>query len=797
MHSHPRLRIVCAVNDTSEGVTMGAASEDGAADRAGGLTRRRLLQLVTVAGVAYAVPVRWAPRAYAAASPQTLMPASQIPQFLDPLPSLETIPAGSDPLELVMSEFRSRVLPSVGWPGAASYGGTWAWGYRMPGDTTTERSYLGPVIVATRGVPTQIKWVNELGGAASTKVAAYKYGTDQTLHWADPLGNEANEFAHLAGFPAYGSAAAQNYDGPVPACVHLHGGEVPPELDGGPDAWFTSDGAHHGHAFYSKDGAAANYSIYRYPNTQEAAAIWFHDHALGVTRLNVFAGLAGGYLIEEPGLLPASLPGAVDIIPLVLQDRSFDVNGQFFLPADSAGGVLWSPNPEHPYWVPEFTGEVIVVNGKAWPWKSVQRRRHRFLFVNGSNARVYEMFLTDPVTKVDGPPMWVIATDGGYLDAPVKIDPAAPSGSPRRLVIMPGERYQVIIDFNDPDWRARNPNFSGTLLLRNVAKVPYPAGATAQGSTSGRIMQFRVQPGTVTDTSYDPRGGTPLRPSRPLVRLVTAATGTLAAGVTVDATRQLTLNEILGPPQTVTDPVTGVPNTAYPGGPLEILVNNTKWTGRRVNGVQNGMYTFETRTDFTPAGIGNEDVSELPAEGSTEIWEIVNLTVDAHPIHLHLAQFQVLNRQAFNTKSYAAAYAAAFPGGGWDLAAGKAYPPGVFIPGWGPPLRYDTGNPRALGGNPDITPHLQGKPRPPERAETGWKDTVTTLPGEVTRFVVRWGPTDVPVGQPATYPFSPNDDHGYVWHCHIIDHEDNEMMRPTLITPKQGATRTYVKGIDY
>ncbi|HSR23965.1 MAG TPA: multicopper oxidase domain-containing protein, partial [Candidatus Eisenbacteria bacterium] len=204
-----------------------------------------------------------------------------------------------------------------------------------------------------------------------------------------------------------------------------------------------------------------------------------------------------------------------------------------------------------------------------------------------------------------------------------------------------------------------------------------------------------------------------------------------------------------------------------------------------------------TRPDFTTDGSGRNSVSELPQEGSTEVWEIVNMTADAHPIHLHLTQFQVLNRQPFGTAAYTGAYAAAFPGGGYDPATQAPFPPGVFIPGWGPPLDYATGNPRAGGGNPDIVPFLQGPVRTPERYEAGWKDTVVTYPGQVTRIVVRWAPTDKAVSATdLAYPFSPDGGHGFVWHCHIIDHEDNEMMRPTLVRPKN-VTRSYVKGTDY
>ncbi|MDH5384852.1 MAG: multicopper oxidase domain-containing protein, partial [Candidatus Aminicenantes bacterium] len=187
--------------------------------------------------------------------------------------------------------------------------------------------------------------------------------------------------------------------------------------------------------------------------------------------------------------------------------------------------------------------------------------------------------------------------------------------------------------------------------------------------------------------------------------------------------------------------------------------------------------------------------SELPNEGDAELWEIINLTADAHPIHLHLVQFQLMNRQTFDIKGYTVAYDAAFGG--------------VFVPAFGPPLDYNTGagthpvyGTPILGGNPDVTLFLnpkKGPVVPPLPHETGWKDTVIMYPGEVTRIMVRWAPTDVAVGDTANehFPFDPNGGHGYVWHCHIIDHEDNEMMRPDLVQALMSVVRTLSMTIDY
>jgi len=204
-------------------------------------------------------------------------------------------------------------------------------------------------------------------------------------------------------------------------------------------------------------------------------------------------------------------------------------------------------------------------------------------------------------------------------------------------------------------------------------------------------------------------------------------------------------------------------------------VNNSKWMG--------------TERDDATLVNGNW-LTEFPQEGDMEVWEIVNTTMDSHPIHLHAVQFQLIDRQPYDTKAYMAAY-------------NEAFPDGVFMPGYGPPLDYFDGNPSGKwGGNPD--PVLLGAPIPALDHERGWKDTVIMHPGEVTRIAVRWGPQDVAVGGTATFSFKPDapvasgEPGVYVWHCHITDHEDNEMMRPdVVVSTVADGDRTYKQGIDY
>jgi FtsP/CotA-like multicopper oxidase with cupredoxin domain len=794
--------------------------------------------------------------AHAAPNPQTPLAASNIPQFTQALPLLSVQPGGTmstvvatntsftNPLPIRMCEFKTQVLPPPLPP-------TWTWGYIVgtscPTEGEVKDTYIGPVLVNLKDVPTTIKYTNALRTTATTNVLAYKFSTDQTLHWADPLGIAGlsfpeDNYCHMqsfdmtdpadppapgVGIPGFGTPCSLNFgEDPtkpgtflakgIPAVPHLHGGEVPPVLDGGPDAWFTSfngDGVtvEQGHDYYTNPlvPVAPNEAVYSYPNTQGQAPLWFHDHTLGATRLNVYAGIAGAYYLLDPAqedLDPNTLDwfqqikmrSVTEIVPIVLQDRMFDTNGQFYFPVDFPGGINGPPpNPQHPYWNPEFIGDTIVVNGKAWPFLKVEPRRYRFLFLNGSNARTYELFFTNPKTKVNGPVMWTIGDDGGILDKPSIIDPNAAKPVEQHLIIMPGERYEIIVDFSKVAGQ--------TLILKNTAKAPFPGGATPMGSTTARIMQFIVSGTAVADNSYDPASGIPLRPT-PIVRLTDPTKGTLWPGVTPNKVRVLTLNEVaIDFPQTTIDPITGQTQT-YPGGPFEVLVNNTPWSGQ----------TPRTYNDFTKVTIVNpltktpvtELVSETPKEGDIELWEIVNTTADAHPIHTHLTTFQILNRQNYSASMFDPDYAAAFPG----VTGSTACPAGVYCPGFGPPLPYDSGVTRLInnvqvpvvGGNLEMAKYLANAVLLPDPDEVGWKDTFLVYPGMVNRIVVRYAPTATALGTVGSYPFSPNDgtngslsdSHTYVWHCHIIDHEDNEMMRQTVVEPLN-VGRTYVKGVNY
>ncbi len=216
------------------------------------------------------------------------------------------------------------------------------------------------------------------------------------------------------------------------------------------------------------------------------------------------------------------------------------------------------------------------------------------------------------------------------------------------------------------------------------------------------IMQFRVSSAAVSDSSCNPTvAGNCTRPSS--IVALTDGAGHLASGVKIDKKRQLILKEY-------EDPVTQTP--------VMVLVNNTMFDG--------------TRSASIDAEFGTDGVSELPQQGSTELWEIINLTVDAHPIHTHLTQFQIVSRESF-TDTYVADWSAAFGTGPTPLPT--TCTAGQFCPGYGPPLSYSTLNADgALGGNPAISPYLMGDVTAPAPEEAGWKDTAKVMPGQVLRL---------------------------------------------------------------
>jgi spore coat protein A len=521
-------------------------------------------------------------------------------KFVDSLP----IPSVLRPSELAcgiptynvrMKQFRQRLhseLPP-----------TPVWGYN---DT-----YPGPTFDVRKGEPIHVNWRNHL------PTNRYLLPVDPTIH------------------------GAESPNPPVRTVVHLHGAKVLPESDGYPEAWFTNGFTHTGPFFTTR--------TYSYPNDQQATTLWYHDHALGSTRLNVFAGLAGFYLIRDDIEDGLNLPTGQYEIPLMIQDRLFNADGSFLYPVQTPG----DPDPRvPPIWIPEFFGDTILVNGKVWPFLEVEPRKYRFRILNAANARFYNLVLKESTEagvslEEPGPAFHQIGTDGGFLPAPVQLT---------TLLMAPAERCDVIIDFS---------GLAGKFfLLTNDANAPFPDG---DDFIPGDVMLFKVtQLLQGQDTSALPASLVPV----PLLDPASAV-----------KQRNLVLSEL----------------DSDAGSPIVALLGDKHW---------------------------EEPVTEDPKVGTTEVWQLINTTEDAHPIHLHLVQFQILNRQPFDVEQYPA-----------NL---------VFTE---PPVE------------------------PPPNERPAWKDTVKVFPGEVTRIIAKF---DLPTGTPVT----PGTKFHYVWHCHILEHEDNDMMRP-------------------
>jgi spore coat protein A, manganese oxidase len=437
------------------------------------------------------------------------------------------------------------------------------WGYGA--------SVPGPTIETASGRPLLVEWINNLP-------AKHFLPIDYRLHGAM---NEPQ----------------------VRSVVHVHGAKAPPRSDGYPEDWYTPGKSR----------------TYYYPNNQDAALLWYHDHAMGINRLNIYAGLFGLYVIRTEAEDALDLPHGKYEIPLTICDRMIDAGSQLLYPV--------SGKPRAP-WIPEFFGNFYLANGKIMPFLEVEPRKYRFRILNASNARQYLLSLSNQAH------FYQIGSDQGLLSAPVKLD---------KLFIVPAERADLIIDFKD---------YRGEQIILKDNTVS--------------IMQFRVSTNLTPDSSVTPAK---LRQIR------------RASEAEAIKTRMLTLNEY--------------DNDA--GETILMLLNATYW---------------------------HQPVTENPVIDTTEIWNLINLTDDAHPIHLHLVRFQILDRRKFDKFAYATRKTLRFTG-------------------------------------PVV---------PPEANEMGWKDTVRADPAMVTRIIVKF---EGYTGR-------------YVWHCHNLDHEDNEMMRPYEVLPKSG-----------
>jgi len=671
-------------------------------------------------------------RAIAEALPGGTLNLLNVPRYVTPLLIPPVMPkagrlrtrAGrsADYYEISMRQFPQQILP-------AGLPPTTVWGYgAVNGDGSRNALLLhnapSLTIEADWKRPVRVKWINELVDANGNYLP-HLLPVDPTLHWANPPGGMAGRDTR----PMFMDGTPGRYTGPVPMVTHVHGAVgVGDESDGYAEAWYlpaaantpagyATEGTWYG--FFANKAAAGHgvtwgpgHAIFQYPNDQRASTIWYHDHTLGMTRLNVYAGPAGFYIIRggpagdgavldvrsgTPAVLPGPAPRDGDRfppsktyyeIPIAIQDRSFNGDGSLFYPDTRtffdgiAGPYIGGPDGTNgmeghggfaPIWNPEFFGNAIMVNGNTWPFHMVEQRRYRFRFLNGCQSR----FLILDFTQIPGVEVWQIGNEGGFLAAPVHL--TATNGN--RLLLGLAERADVIVDFTNVP--------VGAYTLGNVGPdEPFGGGVpgvdfpVADPDTTGQVMLFQVTPPLAPDPTTPPMflqlpAIVPLPPAtftRPLALIEKMGMGVDSAGMMAE-------------------------------GPVEALLGT----------VEAGLAVDKLWMD---------PVTENPAVGTTEVWEMYNTTGDAHPMHIHEVVFEVVNREG---------------------------------------LVLD-----AVTGEPVQPLQLDGMVTLPEPWETGFKDTVIAYPGQVTRVRMQFKSA----GQ-------------FVWHCHIVEHEDNEMMRPYRIGPVQ------------
>jgi bilirubin oxidase len=682
----------------------------------------RLLAAAVFSALTFSsAPIAWADPVPGGSLDPTTIPKYATSLAIPPaMPKTGVLTGGIDYYEIAVRQFQQQVLPA-GMPR------TTVWSYGSVNHLGTF-NYPALTVEAQADRPVRVKWINDLKDPVTGRFLPHILPVDQTLHWANPPkdcidGSRQTDCRGRSQAP---------YTGPVPIVTHLHGSHVNPDSDGFPEAWYLPNAnnipagyARRGSKFDQIPGApnVAGAALFQYRNDQRASTLWFHDHTLGMTRANVYAGPAGFYLIrggidDLPSIfLPSPAPKEGDAagkkyheIPIVIQDRSFNANGSLFFPTNRAffeglnkpgapkqfpdAGVLdipFIPQPAvagrsdvSPIWNPEFFGNTMVVNGKTWPVLEVEKMRYRFRFLNGSDSRfvILRMVTGDPTARpaASALPFWQIGTEGGFLPAPVRL---------QTLLIALAERADVIVDFSNL------PVGTEVYLINEGPDEPFGGGVAgvdfpfADPGTTGQVMKFKVVARQSVDLSLPPQ----LLPLPHLVNLGPAS-----------HVRKLGLNEFESQTVFVTTLADGSVvfdrRSTTPFGPTSASLGTVDAAGMSV------------------PNMWGDPISENPGLG-TEIWEINNFTADAHPIHVHQTMFQVVNRQRLATD-----------------ADGITTQPATPV----------------------------GAPIPPEVWETGFKDTVISYPGQVARIKVFF---DIP-GL-------------YVWHCHILSHEDNEMMRPFCV----------------
>jgi FtsP/CotA-like multicopper oxidase with cupredoxin domain len=623
---------------------------------------------------------------------------------------------------------------------------TKVWCYRREkGDIIKKGSgstFLGPTIQVTRGDHVHVRWQNNIDASETLpyEVVKVPYVEDTT-----PVPQNSPGIDNNALTEAQDSLRGKVHDLKATLVTHLHGGRTQADSDGWPDNTATS-------------GQSAEYS---YHNDQNATMLWYHDHANHVTRLNVFAGLAGVWLIRDDEETDLRLPDGDFELPLVIQDRNLDLDdaGNF------TGALLHKTevidpadtNPDGPSGGPaEFFGPYTLVNGKIWPKASVEPRLYRLRVLNGSNARTYRLVLLDDLGTIVNNIIYQIGCDQGLMK---NKEPVQDTG----LILSPGERVDLLVDFSHLEnrqlyfWNIAEAPFSDTVdaepnsiqiqtELTNLRADPFAFATSITADTKSSAVNRRYYPQIMRfDVINSFSGSSHMMPDDPLV-----PSARPNVSFAPDDMPPIRLMALVEKPAETTNP-DGTPNI---DGTAKLVF----WEYVEIPDKAHAPPSAEvvTFTFVHPASNKTTEKTYWKAAeefydrvnwrihlGDTEQWYMVNVSPDTHPIHVHLVDMKVNWRSNYTLAGVS------------SDTDNKPFPTGV--PDW----EVDG----TLHKITHITATVSDSIDPDQ---TGPKDTVRINPGEMIGVAMKFSPF---CGK-------------YMYHCHILEHEDHDMMRPFVVVPK-------------